>query len=98
MGQSTVFNARLLENLLFNLKILVLNGRNTQKGIAIISRFPNSKVDGEKHGMNLVGAETGSVGVGIKNNRIVHDSMRFAQRTSKPAIQPPKPYSAFRQA
>ena len=75
-----------------------MNNVRTQKGIAIISRFPNSKVDGEKHGMNLVGAEPGCIGVGSKNNRIVHDSLRFAQRTSKPAIQPPKPYSAFRQA
>ena len=50
-------------------------------------------MDGEKHGMNLVGNATengcggnGNVGVGGKNNRIVHDSLRFAQRSSsKPA-------------
>jgi len=66
------------------------------KGIAIISRFPNSKVDGEKHGMNLVGSAENGSNVGSKNNRIVHDSLRFAQRSSsKPAavvVQQPKPY------
>ena len=56
----------------------------------MIQLILNHKVDGEKHGMNLVGnAENGGGGSGNvsgKNNRIVHDSLRFAQRSSnKPA-------------
>ena len=44
------------------------------------------QVDGEKHGMNLVGSAENGANVGSKTNRIVHDSLRFAQRTSsKPA-------------
>ena len=43
-------------------------------------------MDGEKHGMNLVGSAENGSNVGSKNNRIVHDSLRFAQRSSsKPA-------------
>ena len=47
--------------------------------------------------MNLVGnadVPGGGAAAG-KNNRIVHDSLRFAQRTSKPAValQQPKPYN-----
>ena len=57
--------------------------------IKSINSFLNIKVDGEKHGMNLVGnAENGGGGGNVsgKNNRIVHDSLRFAQRSSnKPA-------------
>jgi hypothetical protein len=65
------------------------------KGIAIISRFPNSKIDGEKQGMNLVGAEYG----GTKNNRIVHDSLRAAPRP-KPLTNQARTaftFGAFRQ-
>ncbi len=61
------------------------------KGFAIISRFPNSKITDQKQGKNLVGAENGR----FKNNvRIVPDSPASASPRPKPQFRPFHPADA----
>ena len=50
------------------------NSANPKKGIAIISRFPNSRNEGEKKGTNLVGSSSAAAAE-TTPNRIVHDSL-----------------------
>ena len=48
---------------------------NPSTGIAIISRFPNSRNEGEKHGTNLI-ADSSLKGTKNEVTRIVHDSLK----------------------
>ena len=55
------------------------------KGIAIISRYPNSADDGAKTGQNLIGT-SGAEGPSVAPPRIVHDSTKSAPLRVQPEV------------